>query len=41
MIEASGTLYSYPYPMVPKFTGKGDVNDGRNYVTVRSTTTSF
>jgi hypothetical protein len=43
-ISASGkvirTLPAYPYPMVPKFTGKGDVNDGSNYMPVRSTTMS-
>lgn len=34
------TLPVYPYPMVPKFTGRGDVNDDRNYMPVRSNTTS-
>jgi hypothetical protein len=30
------TLPAYPYPMVPEFMGKGDVNDGNNYVAVPS-----
>lgn|GEM_PF-5235082 len=34
------TLPSYPYPLVPMFTGKGNVNDGSNYVPVKSTAMS-
>jgi Tannase and feruloyl esterase len=42
--NASGTvirtLPAYPYPMVPKFTGKGDVNEDNSYMPVQSNTTS-
>ncbi len=34
------TMPAYPYPMVLKFTGKGDVNDSSNYVPMPSTTRS-
>jgi hypothetical protein len=34
------TLPVYPYPMVPKFSGKGNINDGSNYVPVRISTMS-
>jgi hypothetical protein len=34
------TLPAYPYPLVPKFTGNGDVNSGSNYVSVLSTAVS-
>jgi feruloyl esterase len=34
------TLPVYPYPMVPKFSGKGNINDGSNYVSVRTSTMS-
>jgi len=42
--NASGTvirtLPAYPYPMIPKFTGNGDVNDSSNYVDGQSNITS-